>query len=467
MKTNPTRRRFLKTLGATVSLPFFESLGAAVPGAAGGPPLRMGIFTVSGGTVAESWTPRAVGALGEMPSIMRSLEFAKDDLLVVSGLGHKGKTEGKFNAHQYCSAVHLTGAKMVKNQGGKIISPASFDQIAAEKIGKNTPLPSLEMGTTNFERQYSFRSDGSSVSYERNPRLVFDRMFRDGKPRVPNWGTVLRSAAAPKKSPGGAKGYDRSVLDIILSESKSLNRMLGKTDRDTFDQYLTSLRAIEKRMAVMESRMANIALDGTDYTSPIVPEHLPSDIEAANIMLNTLNADSETQGQFIELMADLMVLGFQTDTTRVSTLSAGSDGSLLHGVVTVGNERHNHTLQHMGNARDIKDADPIAREGCRQVHSWYTEMFARTVAKMKQIPEGDKTLLDNSMILYTSYMADGGHGRNNYPVLIAGNAQGRFKTGQHVAADGQPMSNLYLTMLDALGTGEKSFGESTGVLDLA
>jgi len=467
MTPETTRRRFLKTVGASVSLPFFESLGASAATASGGPPLRMMTFTVAGGTVLESWKPEKSGKLEELPSILRPLEFAKDDLTIVSGLRHNGKTEGKFNAHQYCSAVHMTGAEMVKNVDGKLISPPSFDQIAAEAIGSSTPLPSLEIGTTNHERKYSFRSDGNHVPYERNPRLVFERMFRDGKPRVPNWGQVLKQAASGRKpSRSERKSYERSVLDLVLGEAKALDRMLGTHDRDKFDQFLTSLRAIEKRMEVVESRMASVALDGTDYTEPLIPDNLPDDLDAANVMLQTLNNDPETQEEFIELMSDLMVLAFQTDTTRVGTISVGSDGALLHGVVTVGNERHNHTLQHMGNARNIEDADPIAREGCRQVHHWYTTMFGKMIAKMKMIDEGGRSMLDNSMVLYTSYMANGGHGRRDYPALIAGNAQGAFETGVHVETDGEPMSNLYLTMLDTMGVNASSFGESTGKINL-
>src|ERR1700749_4284030 len=129
----------------------------------------------------------------------------------------------------------------------------------------------------------------------------------------------------------------------------------------------------------------------------------------------------------------MMVLAFQTDSTRVVTVAAGSDEARFPGVVTVGYERHCHTLEHQGNAGRPEDADPIAREELRQIHAWYTQLFAEVVRKLKGIDEGGSTLLDNSVIMYTSYMADGGHGTNDYPVLLAGRAGGALKTGRHLA----------------------------------
>ena len=178
-------------------------------------------------------------------------------------------------------------------------------------------------------------------------------------------------------------------------------------------------------------------------------------------MWNKLGHDPELHGQYIGILADLMVLGFQTDTTRVVTLAAGSDACLFPGVVTVGYERHCHTLEHQGNAGRVEDADPIAREALRQIHVWYTSLFAEMLRKMKAIDEGGSSLLDNSMILYTSYMADGGHGTHDYPVLLAGRGGGTLKTGRHLAFEkGAPVANLYVEMLDRMGAKLERFGDS-------
>jgi hypothetical protein len=156
-----------------------------------------------------------------------------------------------------------------------------------------------------------------------------------------------------------------------------------------------------------------------------------------------------------------MVLAFQTDTTRVVTCAVGDDGAQFPGVVTVGYERHAHSLEHQGNSFRVEDADPIAREGCRQIHAWYTSLFAEMVRKMKSIDEDGSTLLDNSMLLYTSYMADGGHGRDNYPALLVGNAQGTLKTGRQIDFQKHtPVSNLFAEMLQRMGVECDEFGEN-------
>src|SRR4051812_904136 len=185
-----TRRAFLRGAGAAMALPFIEQLAPAVaPGATGvKPPLRFAVFTVTGGTVLESWKPKEVGSLTKLPSILRPLEFAKDELLVLSGLSHNGRSEN-LNGHENCAFLHLTGAEMVKKVDGKVMAAPSVDQVAARAVGDQTFLHSLEVGLSNHETRYSFRAADAPVPYEANPRLVFDRMFRGRTPVVPNWKT--------------------------------------------------------------------------------------------------------------------------------------------------------------------------------------------------------------------------------------------------------------------------------------
>jgi hypothetical protein len=160
-------------------------------------------------------------------------------------------------------------------------------------------------------------------------------------------------------------------------------------------------------------------------------------------------------------MIDLQVLAFQTDTTRVSVFACGSDEAQFPGVVTVGYETHCHTLEHQGNAGRVEDADPISREALRQIHVWYTQLFAELVKKLKAIDEGGSTLLDNTLLLYTSYMADGGHGTHDYPVALVGKAGGTLKPGRHIAYKPRtPVANLYSEILDRMGAKPKSFGEN-------
>jgi hypothetical protein len=160
-------------------------------------------------------------------------------------------------------------------------------------------------------------------------------------------------------------------------------------------------------------------------------------------------------------MTDLMVLAFQTDTTRVGVFACGSDEAQFPGVVTVGYETHCHTLEHQGNAGRVEDADPISREALRQIHAWYTRLFAEMVAKMKAIDEDGSSLLDNTLLLYTSYMADGGHGTHDYPAVLVGKAGGTLKTGRHLAFKPKtPVSNLYAEILDRMGAKVNKFGEN-------
>ena len=220
---------------------------------------------------------------------------------------------------------------------------------------------------------------------------------------------------------------DRSVLDLVLTQAKDLRRSLGRSDQQKLEQYLTSVRAVETRLAFLESRQREDLLDlATPGPSKIrLPQHLPKQGTPIWEITRPLDQDPSRHADYIRLMADMMVLAFQTDTTRVMTVAVGSDESLFPGVVTVGYERHCHTLEHQGNSYRPEEADPISREACRQIHAWYTQLFAETVRKMQELDEGGSSLLDNTVLLFTSYMADGGHGREDYPVVLAGKAGGR------------------------------------------
>ncbi len=461
-----SRRSVLHGAGAMLALPFLEALPlralADTAGAAAkaGPPLRMGIFTVTGGTVLESFTPKEVGTLKKLPSILRPLEFAKDQLTVISGLSHAGRSDN-LNGHEHCALLHLTGAPSVKKEGGKLFAEVSVDQAAAQHVGDNTFLPSLELGLNN--NQYSFRGPGNVVPYEANPRLVFDRMFRGRKPVVPNWARRGSAPAESAQQSARTDSDDQSVIDLVMGQAKELRTGLGKTDQRKIDEYLESVRSVEKRIAFVEARHRQEVLD---LASPgpsklAMPENLPANNDWFWKQRNPIEHDPTNHGQYISLMADLMILAFQTDTTRVATFAAGSDESMFPGVVTVGYERHCHTLEHQGNAGRVEDADPISREACRQIHMWYTQLFGEMVRKMQNIDEGGSSLLDNTMLLYTSYMADGGHGKNEYPVVLVGNAGNTIKPGRHLRFEKQaPVSNLYVEMLNRMGRKTETFGDS-------
>ncbi len=455
---NLSRRHFLRGAGALVALPFLESLERVSAFAAASsvrPPLRMGIFSLAGGTVLESWKSAQEGPLGVLPSILRPLDFCKSDLLVLTGLSQTGESEN-VNAHEHCSYTHLTAANKVGRDSGKIRTGISVDQAAAEKHAGDTFLPSLEIGLNL--NQYSFDRAGKPTPSEPDPKMVFDRMFRGRTPVSPNW---ARRAANPMAPATASKdSQQQNVIDLVRENARSIERKLGRADQQKLDEYLESLSSVEQRMQKLQALLKEETLDAAQ-PGPGKLIHPELEGYSFNKLRGAIERDPEKHGQYISLMADLMILAFQTDSTRVVTFAAGSDEAAFPGVVTVGYERHCHTLEHQGNAGKVEDADPISREACRQIHTWYTTLFAEMVRKMKAIDEGGSTLLDNTMLLYTSYMADGGHGRDNYPALLVGNAQGTLKTGRQINFKKQtPVANLYVEMLDRMNVKVDEFGNS-------
>ncbi|MDB5309930.1 MAG: hypothetical protein JWO38_4132 [Gemmataceae bacterium] len=464
-----TRRAALRGAGAVLALPFLESWAAHLARAADQPakaavrpPMRFGIFTVTGGTVLESWRMPEPGPLAKLPSILRPLDFARNDLLLVTGLSHGGQSEN-LNGHENCAYKHLTAAAKVGKVAGRRYAGVSVDQAAARAAGEETFLPSMEFGLSNHETQYSFRSVDEPVPYEDDPRLVFDRMFRGRKPVVPNWQrrAAARGGQAVRDS-APTDTYERSVVDAVTAEAKTLRGKLGTADRHTLDQYLDSVRSLETRVERLEARLRLEAADRNDPgPSRLVSPDLPDRKLPIHKIKHHVYNDPEKHAEYIRVMSDLWVLAFQTDTTRVATLAVGADDAMFSGVVTVGYETHCHTLEHQGNAGRPEDADPISREALRQIHTWYTTLFAETVRKMKAIDEGGSTLLDNCLLVYTSYMADGGHGTEDYPILLAGKAGGTLKPGRQVSfPKGTPVANLYVEVLDRMGAKVDSFGES-------
>ena len=457
---NINRKRFIQGAGAVMALPFLESVASAAnPTKNGEPPLRMGLVTVKGGTALESWVPKEKGRLKKLPSIMRSLEPLKNDMLIVSCLSQEG---GKGNnAHNHCANVHLTCDADLKEKNGKYSPSISVDQYVAERIEQDHIYQSLELGTSNGEATFSFKNDGSIVPYEGNMRLAFERMFKGRKPSIPNWQQRANTVARRVSKTAKKKSYDSMVVDLVQGEAKSLRRRVSGSDQQRLDQYIESVYSVEKRLKIFEERMSLEAQDLGDVADGKLVLSKPTEEKYARQVMNLWQRDPEMHEKYFSIFSDLMILAFQTDTSRVCTLSLGSDGAQFPGVVTVGYETHAHTLEHQGNARRVEDADPISREGCRQIHEWYTRLFGRMAMKMKMIDEGGTSLLDNTMLLYTSYMANGGHGRHDYPFLLVGNAKGSLKTGQHVACEKDtPVANLYIEMINRMGIECDEFGNS-------
>jgi hypothetical protein len=419
--------------------PAAKVLAAAADKPAGAFPKRMAFVYVPNGANMADWTPKAVGTDYELPLILEPLAPFQKDFQVMTGLAQtKAFANGDGPGdHARASATFLTGCQARKTAGADIKVGVSVDQIAAEKIGKYTRLPSLELSCdaarqsgncdSGYSCAYSFNISWKSASMpmapETNPRLVFERLFSN------NIGTEAGENQAKRNE------YRKSILDFVLEDARQLKSNLGSTDRRKLDEYLTAVRDLEMRI----ERSEKFATASTEYGKPT---GIPKQFE-----------------EHARLMFDLLVLAFQTDNTRVSSFILSHDGS-NRPYPFIGVSEGHHDLSHHGN--DVAKKQKIAK-----INQFHITQFAYFLEKLKSIKEGEGTLLDNCMIVYGSGISDGNrHNHNDLPVLLAGGGAGTITPGRHVKYDRDvPMTNLYLSMLDRLGVPAQRIGDSTGKLE--
>lgn len=440
------RRRFLRGCSVALALPWMESLTGKVASAVSyanvaKPPVRTGFIYFPNGVWEKAWVPQTTGVDYELSPSLQPLESLKSDVLVLSGLDKKNSHGG--DGHYAKTANFLTGMPVAKTTGRDVSSGGiSVDQLIAERFAGRTPLPSLELGTepvisgidsnVGYTRLYgshiSWQSAQRPVAKEINPRLVYERLFG-------------RRPGVASESP---ESYN-NLLDFVLEDAKSLRNRLGRDDQFKMDEYLDSVRSVEQRI---EYSTKNDQRDAWQAT--LSPEELAA-------------AKPGMPGDFrehISVMMDLMVLAFQSDSTRVCSFMFANDVSGRNFSFLDGVSGGHHELSHHENS-EAKIAQ------YQRINEWHTEQFARMLTKMKSIREGEGTLLDNSMIVFGSSMSDGNrHDPDNLPILVGGRGGGALKTGQHIAVQGMvPLCNLYLSMLHKLGIGVEQFGDSDGVID--
>jgi Protein of unknown function (DUF1552) len=439
-----SRRRFLKGVGACIALPTLPSLvpvrafaaSEALDGAAA--PVRMAFVTFPNGCNLDRWWPSGEGTAFELNQTMASLASVKQKIQVISGLDHHNAEPGPDGAgdHARANATLLTGVRARKTAGADIQLGVSVDQVAARKIGHLTRFPSLEL-TSDPHRQskgcdsgyacayqfnVSWRSPVTPMPPESNPRLLFERLFGEGKPGERSRAFLARQQA------------QRSVLDFVLEDAHALQRKLGDRDDQKLDEYFTSIRDIEKRIGHAESF--------GDVPDPAIdtPPGIPPEV-----------------GAHMDLMYDMMVLAFQTDSTRIATLMLGHDGD-NRPYPQLGVADGHHNISHHQEKPEL--LDKIAR-----IDTHHVEHFARFLEKLQSKTDVDgHSILDNSLIVYAGGNADPNrHSHTNLPVILAGSAGGRIETGRYFKAPSQPMCNLYLDMLDLVGAeGVERLGDSTG-----
>jgi hypothetical protein len=437
------RRTFLRGTGAALALPVLDAMTPAFA-VEKARPIRMSFIEVPNGimNLNNEWTPKTEGADFALSPTLQPLESFRDRMLVLSGLDSQQSAGLAFEVggdHPRACTAWLTGTHAKMTSGADLHAGTSADQIAAKEFGKYTQLASLEIGLETPEvvgacessygcayyNTISWRNESTPLPMENRPRAIFERLFGDTGTTDPKARQALRQE-------------DRSILDAVNDDVKRLRGKLGGPDRGKIEQYLDAVRDVERRMQLAQSQGDR---DLPQVTAPVGIPPVFSD--------------------YYKLMADLQVLAWQTDMTRVTTFQMGHEMSgRAYPELGFGDSHHSVTHHH-------GDPEKIAKT--TQINTFHTKMLAYYLDKLRSTPDGEGSLLDHAMILYGGALSDGNlHLYVNLPlVLIAGGVAG-IKGGQHVKYPTRtPMSNLLLTMLDKAGVPPiERLGDSTGRLPL-
>lgn len=438
-----SRRTLLRGIGTTLALPWLESMGPLTAWAGGDTPVaqaapnRMAFLYVPNGINMADWKPSAEGVLpAGLPSILEPLAEHRTDFSVLTGLtADKARANGDGGGdHARALSAFLTGTQPRKTDGTDIRAGVSVDQVAAARLGDRTRLASLEIGTEagsmagNCDSGYScvysstmaWRSATQPLPKEVNPKLVFERLF----------GTGSREERERRDA------RRRSVLDLVKDDFSDLNGRLGRADQRKLDEYFSAVRDIEQRIE-RAARLPDPVVPG----GVVPPAGIPGVYE-----------------EHIRLMADLMVLAFQTDSTRVCTFVLANEGSGKP-YPFIGVTEGHHDLSHHGNNAEKKAK--IAK-----INRFHATQLAYLLDRMKSVKEGDGTLLDHSMLVYGSGNSDGNaHNHDDLPILLAGRGCGTLNPGRHtVFSKETPLNNLWLSLLNRMEISVQQLGDSTGEL---
>lgn len=447
-----SRRRMLKGMGVCIALPFLDAMGFSGSGySAKKPPIRTGFLFMPNGVHPDYWTPKTIGDNFELTRQLLPLRgFEKDVQILGELMNHNSIFKGA-DGHYAKSASLLTCMPIKQTIGDNINSGGiSVDQVIASHVGRETLFPSLEYGldriTTGVDINVGFtRLYGSSISWktpvqpmskEIDPRLAFDRLFRSFVP-----------GQKPKQDP-----YKQSILDIVMDDAKSLKNNLGRSDQDKLSEYLESIYSVEKRI----SNKANLEKFSANITPDIRKEliRVNQNIDEYVEMYSGVDVTEKTR-----LMFDIMTLAFWSDASRVSTFMFGNSVSNRNFTFLDGVHGNHHSISHHMNKKETL-------EEYLRISAWHIEQYAYLLGRLKSIKEGDGTLLDNSMIMFTSDLRDGNrHAPSNLPIVLAGKGGGKLKTGQNIIFPKETnLANLYLTMLHAQGINAPSFADSNKTL---
>jgi hypothetical protein len=400
-------------------------------------PIRLAVLYMPNGVNTEAWSPQGNGRDFTLSPTLEPLKDLKDNLVVLSNLWNANSKGG--DGHYVKEAAILTCATIKKTPGADLANATSMDQVAAQRVADQTPLPSLELGVTpvaigvdavvGYTRVYgshiAWSSPTTPLAREINPRSVYERLFR--------------ASSGPQ---GNSAKMDALLLDRVLGDAKRLRAQVGSADRIRLDEYLTVVRSLEERV----TRSGSVARTAWKSRVAIDPKAAPTDHPADH-------------AEHVRLMLDMIAIAFQSDTTRVSTFMFGNAVSNVSFRFLEGVSAGHHDVSH-----HQKDADKLRQY--QLINRWHIAQYAYLLNKLKAMREGDSTVLDNSMVLFASALSDGNsHNPHKLPLVLAGRAGGRIDAGQHlVYSEDTPASNLYFSMLDAFGAPVERFADSTGHL---
>jgi hypothetical protein len=429
------RRTFLRGVGATLALPLLDAMVPALaePAKAVAPVRRLGYLFMPMGADMPRWTPPSSGKLDELSFILSSLEPVKEHVTVITNLEVKNAYPG---THATSNAAFLSCAVAKHTESNDYFLGTTVDQMAAQQIGRETQLPSLELAMDMmqtvgqcdngyacvYQNNLSWSSPTTPLPAEAHPRLVFETLFGEGGSKAE------RQAALRKRA---------SLLDFVKDDISRLNRQLGPADREKVSHYLDSVREVERRIQKAQAGVADNPLPDLDR---------PVGAPAAYV-------------DHARLMLDLQVLAFQGDITRITTFQLARETSNRTYPETGVSDPH-HPLSHHGN-----DPEKIARMA--KINRFHVSLFTEFLQKLKATPDGAGTLLDHTLLLYGSGMGNPNvHDHVNLPILVGGGTVHGMKGGRHIRFEQPaPLANLHLTLLDKAGVRIEHFADSTGKVD--
>lgn len=440
-KKHLSRRTLLRGAGTALALPLLDAMVPAVTAlaqTAAAPLPRLGCLYIPHGATMAQWTPTSEGKGFALSPILSPLEEYRDRLCVISGLANEpvgpwpGEDSGGAQNHSRAAAAFLTAAHPVK--GDQALVGESLDQVIAQHIGRDSPLPSLELAiepsgltcgtafTCAYSNTLSWKTPTLPMPMENNPQLVFERLFGEG---------------ATDQQRKERRELSASMLDSILEQVGSLNKSLPAADRARVSDYLDEVRDLERRVHLVDARLSE------DLELPPAPSGTPRDFEA-----------------HVGLMFDLQVMAWKADITRVSSLMLARENSNIR-FPGSGVSEGFHNASHHSNEQKNKDQFAV-------INRYHITVLKRFFDKLATTPDGDGTLLDHALVLYGSSLSDANeHNFDPLPILLVGGAAGRIEGGRHLRfPDHTPLANLHLALLDKFGVQRDSFGNSTGMLTI-